>query len=139
MVSRETIAAALRQLNEAENSRSYSSVEEVSDRIDKVMSPEVHGWKNGVFVPDRAAEREGERIGFSALPDYHRDFEHVVIEPPLACITWKIKGTAEGKPVVAPGSSQFEFGEDGLVRRYWMYTNPADFAYRANYAAKAKG
>jgi hypothetical protein len=137
MLSRETIADALRRLNEAENSRPQSTVEETSDRIDKIMSPDVHGWRNGVFVPNRAAEREGERIGFGALPDYHRDFDHMVIDPPFACITWKIRGTSQGAPVVAPGSSQFEFGEDGLVRRYWMYTNPADFAYRANYVAKA--
>ncbi|MBX3482393.1 nuclear transport factor 2 family protein [Phenylobacterium sp.] len=135
MITRDRIAAALHQLNAAENSRPTSTVEETSDRIDKVMSPDVHGWRNGTFVADRATERAAERIGFGALTDYHRDFEHMIIEPPMACITWTIKGSYSGKEVRVPGSSVFEFGEDGLVRRYWMYVNPADFWYRAEYLA----
>ncbi|MDZ4371183.1 MAG: nuclear transport factor 2 family protein [Phenylobacterium sp.] len=135
MVTRDKIEATLRRLNGAENDRPTSTVEETSARIDAVMAPDVHGWRNGAFVPDRATEKAAERIGFGALQDYHRDFEHMVIEPPMACITWSIKGSFGGKPVVAPGCSVFEFGDDGLVRRYWMYTNPADFWYRAEYLA----
>src|SRR3546814_1327115 len=45
MVSRETIESRLRQLNEAENSRPHATVEEVSAGIDKVMAPDVHGWR----------------------------------------------------------------------------------------------
>ncbi len=130
MVSRETIERALRALNAAENNRQNTSVEDVSARIDAIMAPDVEGWKAGVHVPNRAAEREQERAGFSALPDYHRDFHVMIIDPPFACIRWTIKGTAKGKPVVAPGASIFEFNEDGLVCRYWMHIDPADFAYR---------
>jgi hypothetical protein len=135
MVTREAIASALHKLNAAENSRPTSTVEETSARIDAVMSPDVHGWRNGVLVPDRATEKAAERIGFGALVDYHRDFEHMIIDPPMVCITWTIRGTFGGKDVAAPGSSVFEFGDDGLVRRYWMYTNPADFWYRNEYLA----
>ena len=135
MVARDRIANTLHQLNAAENSRPSSTAEETSARIDAVMSPHVHGWRNGTFVPDRASEKAAERIGFGALRDYHRDFEHMVIEPPMACITWTIKGSFNGKEVRAPGCSVFEFNEDGLVQRYWMYTNPADFWYRAEYVA----
>ena len=135
MIARDRIEDALRWLNAAENARPTSTVEATSARIDQVMSPRVHGWRNGTFVPDRATEKAAERIGFGALEDYHRDFEHMVIEPPMACITWTIKGSFQGKPVVAPGCSVFEFGEDGLVIRYWMYTNPADFWYRNEYLA----
>lgn len=136
MVTRETIEAALRQLNAAENSRPTSTVEETSARIDVLMSPDVHGWRNGVAVPDRATERKAERIGFGALTDYHRDFDTMVIEPPMAALGWTIRGTFKGRDIVAPGASIFEFGADGLIRRYWMYTNPADFSYRTEYLAE---
>ncbi len=135
MLTREKIESVLRQLNAAENSRPHSTVEETSARIDAVMSPDVHGWRNGVFVPNRAAERESERMGFGALEDYHRDFDQMVIEPPLGSIGWTIRGTFRGRKIVAAGGSIFEFGDDGLIRRYWMYVDPAAFAYRAEYAA----
>lgn len=135
MVTRETIEQALRALNAAENARPHSTVEETSDGIDKVMSPKVHGWRNGVHVPDRAAERAAEKIGFGALADYHRDLHRIVIEPPMACMDWTIKGSFNGKPVLVRGSSIFRFGEGGLVAEYWMYVNPADFWYRAEYLA----
>jgi hypothetical protein len=137
MVRREQIASALRRLNEAENSRPHATVEEVSSGIDKVMSPNVEGWRNGVHVPNRAAEREVERLAFGALADYNRTFDRVIIDPPLASLGWTIRGSFQGKPVVAPGCSQFEFGDDGLVRRYWLYFNPADFAYRSPQNASA--
>lgn len=135
MVTRETIEATLRQLNEAENGRPQATVEETSARIDKVMSADVHGWRNGVLFPNRAAERDAERIGFGALEDYHRDFDLLVIEPPLASIGWTIRGTFRGRKVEATGASIFEFGDDGLVRRYWMYVDPTGFWYRNEYAA----
>lgn len=138
MVTREMIASALRRLNEAENNRPQSTVEETSARIDKLMAPDVHGWRNGVAVPDRATERAAERIGFGALEDYHRTIEHMIIEPPMASIGWTIRGSYKEHKIVAPGASIFEFGDDGLIRRYWMYTNPADFSYRADYAASLK-
>lgn len=128
MVTRETIASVLRQLNAAENGRPQSTVEETSARLDAVMAPDVHGWRNGALVPDRAAERRGEFGVFTALPDYHRDIEHTIIEPPLASIGWTIRGTLQGREIVAPGSSTFEFDEDGLVRRYWLYADLSVFA-----------
>ena len=130
MVSREQIERALRALNAAENNRPTAGVEETSASIDALMAHDVEGWRGGTHVPNRAAEREMERAGFGALPDYHRDFDVMIIDPPFASIRWTIRGTAQGKPVVAPGASIFEFNEDGLVRRYWMHIDPADFAYR---------
>ncbi|GLS98860.1 hypothetical protein GCM10007897_02380 [Sphingobium jiangsuense] len=130
MVSRETIERALSALNAAENARAQTSAEEVSAGIDKLMSPDVEGWRNGVHVPDRATERAVETRAFGALPDYFRTIERVIIDPPFAATGWTIRGSFEGQPVEAPGSSQFEFGEDGLIRRYWMNFNPEDFFYR---------
>lgn len=131
MVSRDDIVGALRRLNEAENSRPHSTVEAISAAIDEIMAPDVQGWRNGVHFPSRDSEREIEKKAFGALADYNRQFELMIIEPPLACITWTIRGSFNGQAVVAPGCSNFEFNEDGRVSRYWMYFNPADFSYRS--------
>lgn len=131
MVSRETIEARLRALNAAENSRPNATVEEVSAGIDKVMAPDVHGWRGSVHVPSRAAEREVESKAFGALADYHRTFDILLIEPPYASLRWTIRGTFQGQPIVAPGASFFKFNDDGLVCEYWMHIDPADFTYRS--------
>lgn len=132
MVSREQIAATLRKLNAAENSRPQSTVEETSARLDAVMAPDVHGWHNTTAVPDRATERKGEFGIFTALPDYHRVIDHMVIEPPKASIGWTIRGTLQGREIVAPGSSIFEFDDEGLVRRYWLYADLTVFSPRGS-------
>lgn len=130
MISRDRIESALRALNAAENDRPQAGVEATSARIDEIMAPDVEGWRNGTHFPSRDAERDLERKAFGALADYNRQFELMIIEPPLACITWTIRGSFQGKPIVAPGCSNFEFNDEGRVRRYWMYFNPADFSYR---------
>lgn len=131
MIDRDGIASALRRLNEAENARPSTTVEQVSAEIDKIMAPDVEGWRNGAYVPDRATEREVERKAFGALTDYNREIERTVIDPPLACIGWTIYGTFDGREVRAPGCSQFEFNDEGRIQRYWMYFNPDDFFYRS--------
>ena len=55
----------------------------------------------------------------------------MIIDPPHAAITWTIRGTFQGQAIAAPGCSNFEFNDEGRVQRYWMYFNPADFAYRS--------
>lgn len=130
MVNRETIERVLAALNAAENALSETGVEGVSSSIDKLMSPAVEGWRNGVHFPSRQAERDLEKRAFGSLPDYQRTIERTIIDPPFAATGWTIRGSFEGKPVCAPGSSHFEFSEDGLIRRYWMNFNPEDFFYR---------
>ncbi|MFV0309825.1 MAG: nuclear transport factor 2 family protein [Desertimonas sp.] len=127
LISRDHIAEVLRRLNGAENLRPESSVEETSRRIDQVMGADVEGWTNGVHVPDRAAERRTERWLFASVEDYQRDIERLIVEPPFATITWTIRGTANGRELRVPGSSIFEFGDDGLIRRYWLYCDPTKF------------
>jgi hypothetical protein len=131
MISRQEIESVLRELNAAENDRVNTTVEATSARIDRIMAADVEGWRNGVHFPNRESEREIERKAFGALVDYNRQFELVIIDPPLACITWTIRGSFEGQAVAAPGCSNFAFDDEGRVRRYWMYFNPADFAYRS--------
>ncbi|WP_375286050.1 nuclear transport factor 2 family protein [Sphingomonas sp.] len=131
MPSREEIESALHRLNAAENSRPTATVEEISSKIDQIMAPDVEGWRNGAHVSSREAEREVEKKAFGALTDYHRTFEKMLIDPPLATITWTIRGTFAGKPVEAPGCSTFEFNDEGRARKYWMYFDPAHFSYRS--------
>lgn len=131
MITEDRIADILRRLNEAENARVHSTVEETMARIDEIMAPDVEGWRNGVHYPNREAEREIERKSFGSLVDYNRTFQHVLIAPPKACIAWTIRGTFGGKQIAAPGCSIFEFNDEGRAIRYWMFFNPADFAYRA--------
>lgn len=131
MVSREQIESALHALNAAENDRVNTTVEATSLRIDAIMAPDVIGARNGVEVPDRAAEREVEKKAFGALVDYNRQFELMIVDPPYAAITWTIRGTFQDQQIAASGCSNFEFNDDGRVQRYWMYFNPADFSYRS--------
>jgi hypothetical protein len=128
VAERDRIVQVLRALNAAENARPRSSAELVSAEIDKLMAPDVEGWTNGRHVPNREAERRAERWLFSQMADYHREVELLIVEPPRATITWTIRGTAGDEQVVVPGSSTFEFDDDGLIRRYWLYCDAAKFA-----------
>ena len=130
MLSRESIESVLRQMNEAENSRPQSTVEETIARIDAVMAGDVQGWANGVHVPNRAAERDRERVIFGRMADYHREFDLMLVDPPRACVRWTVRGTVQGMEIVASAVSILELNEDGLVRRYWMHFDPAAFVPR---------
>ena len=96
-IDRTGIQAFLKRLNEAENSRPNVTVDETIARVDAVMADDVEGWTNGVYKPNREAERQGERMLLGAMADYHRNIERIVIDPPFAAFTWKIKGTSWGK------------------------------------------
>jgi ketosteroid isomerase-like protein len=128
MTGRGGIGEVLRLLNEAENRRPERSVEETIAGIDSVMANDVEGWRNGTHVPNREAERQTERILFGVLADYHRTFDRVIIEPPLASVAWTITGTANGTPLSATGCSNFEIDENGKIRRYWLYVDLTPFS-----------
>ena len=127
-VGRTVVEKALQRLNEAENRRPKSSVNETIARIDAVMAENVEGWHNGVYVPNREAERQGERVLFEAVADYHRDFERVIIDPPFAAFTWRITGTVRGKALEVLGCSVLEINDEGKVWHYWLYMDSAQLA-----------
>lgn len=131
MTGRDEIAEMLRRLNEIENRRPHQSVDETIAGIDSVMAHEVEGWTNGVHTPNREAERQTERVLFAVLADYHRTFDRVIIEPPLASVAWTITATANGTPVSAPGCTNFEIDENGKIRRYWLYLDASPFSVLA--------
>src|SRR3546814_5909506 len=98
------------------------------------MAPDVHGWRGGTPVSNRAAEREVERVAFGTLTDYHRTFDILLIEPPYASLRWTIRGTFQGKAIVAPGASFFKFNDDGLVCRSEEHTSELQSLMRISYA-----
>src|SRR3989304_9191854 len=104
-VSRTIIEKALKRLNDAENRRPHVSVEETIAGIDAVMAADVEGWTNGVYKPNREAERQGERALFEAIKDYHRDIDRVIIDPPFVAFSWRVKGSAGGNTIGVEGCS----------------------------------
>jgi steroid delta-isomerase-like uncharacterized protein len=127
------IGAALKRLNDAENSLASLGVEGVIRRIDEILSPSWEGGANGGPDHSRADEREFERTLFTAFPDYHRIFDDLLIDPPRAAVRWTLTGVhsgpfggvaASGQPVKIQGMSLFEF-DGGRVRRSWVYLDTA--------------
>jgi oligopeptide/dipeptide ABC transporter ATP-binding protein len=66
---------------------------------------------------------------YSAIPDYHRIIEHIVIDPPYAAFDWTITGTVFGEPTEMKGCSIVEFNSEGKEQRAWVYyyTSPSLF------------
>jgi hypothetical protein len=123
MTDRGEIAKVLRQLNDMENRRPELSVEETIAGIDSVMSDDVEGWSNGAHTPNRAAERENERMLFGAMADYQRKFDRVIIEPPFASVAWTVTATVNDIPISGTGCSNFEVDDTGKIRRTWLYAD----------------
>jgi hypothetical protein len=113
-------------LNDAENSRDLSPAEK-SAAIDVLMAPDVRGWSNGDSRGGRNAEREAEAFVYSMLPDYHRDLNHVLIDPPHAAMTWRMTGTVADGPLPAgtqfelSGASVFRVDDEGRIEESWLF------------------
>ena len=71
----------------------------------------------------RAEEREQEAFLWSAVPDYRREFERVIIDPPSAAVAWRMTGTLGDDPVDVAGSTVFEFDDSARINRFWLYFN----------------
>jgi hypothetical protein len=125
-VTRGSIEQTLRMLNEAENARDLTPTEK-SAAVDVVMAPDVRGWSNGASRGGRDAEREAEEFVFSALSDYHRSLDHVVIDPPHAAITWTMTGTVADGPLTVgtqfglSGATVFRFDDEGRIEEFWLF------------------
>lgn len=119
--TRESIEAALRALNDAENSSATPA--EKTAEIDKLMAADLRTWRNGIDHGGRDADREEEAVLFAILPDYHRDFDHVLIDPPHAAVAWLITATNtdSGADVSLPGASFFRFDDQSRIEACWMF------------------
>ena len=126
-VTRNMIKELLRKLNEAENSRPNCTVEETIAALDAVCAPDFQGRVNNQPFHDRETERQGERMLFTVIPDYHRTIGRMVIDPPFVAFEWKITGTRNGAPIEVQGCSIGEINEQGLLRRGTVYLDTAQF------------
>jgi SnoaL-like domain len=128
VATRELIEGTLWAINEAENSLTLSPAEK-SAAVDPLHTSDVRTWTNGLSCHDRAAERAVEAWLFSVVPDYRREFEQIVIDPPLAAFTWRITGTnsESGLSVEVAGASVARFDDRGRMAEVWLYYNdPTD-------------
>jgi hypothetical protein len=124
--TRDSIDRTLRALNDAENSQDLTPAEK-SAAVDVLMAPDVRGWSNGVSRGGREAEREAEAFLYSALPDYHRHLNHLLIDPPHASITWRMTGTVADGPLPAgtqfdlSGATMFRFDDESRIEEFWLF------------------
>ena len=118
--------------NRAENDLANIGVEGVLSAWDEILSPDCEGAAPGQPLRPIAETREGDRVLYTAFPDYHRTFHNIVVEPPFAAVQWTMTGTQQGEFLGQPASgraaslsamSLFEF-VGGRVRRWWIYANP---------------
>ena len=118
-------SSANQKIYEAENSRPNLSVEETIERLNELREPDGEIIRNGTIHGNAETEIRGEQYLFTKIPDYHRDYNQVIIDPPFATIAWTIKGTVDGEYAEAHGCSIAEVNEEGKIQRAWMYVDPA--------------
>ena len=135
MPTHDQIHGVLRRLNDGENRRAETTVEETIAAIDAVMADDVEGWTNGAHTPNREAERTTERVLFALMEDYRRTFDRVIVEPPFASVAWTITATVGGNAIEATGCTHFEVNEAGLIQRYWLYLDASQFSFLADGAS----
>jgi hypothetical protein len=122
ITSRAEIERILAEINEAENSADLTAAQK-SQVIDTVSTSDVQGWANGVARGGREQEREQEAFLWSAIPDYHRAFDKVIIDPPRAAVAWRMTGHLGEESIDLTGSTIFEFDESARITQFWMYYN----------------
>jgi hypothetical protein len=122
VTTRSQIERTLTEMNEAENSLDLTA-EQKSQVVDSLSHPGVQGWANGVSRGGREQEREQEAFLWSAVPDYHREFEKIIIDPPSAAVSWRITGHLGEDTLDLAGSTIFEFDDDARIERFWLYYN----------------
>jgi hypothetical protein len=122
--TRDAIERTLRTMNEVENALDLSPAEK-SAAIDPTHRADVRAWRHGIADDGREKSREEEAWLFSTFPDYHRNFDHVVIDPPYAAVAWFMTGTnvESGEHLGLPGATFFRFDDEGRVAETWMFLN----------------
>lgn len=118
--TRESIALTLRELNDAENSGSMSA-EEKSAAVDRLSAVDVQGSANGADRGGRDAERQFEAFLWTTFPNYHREFEAVLIDPPRAAVQWRMTGSSADMEVDLSGATLLRFDEDSRIKEFSLY------------------
>ena len=124
-ITRNMISELIENINEAENSRPYHTVEETIAAIDSVCAPDFEGSLNKEPFHNRETERQTEKWLFNMIPDYHRTIGRTIIDPPYASFEWTMTGTIDDKDVEIHGCSILECDENGLLKRGTVYSDTA--------------
>lgn len=120
--TRAEIERTLTEINQAENSPDLTAAQK-SQVVDTVSTSDVQGWANGVARGGREQEREQEAFLWSAIPDYHREFDRIIIDPPGAAVSWRLTGHLGEERIDLAGSTIFEFDESARIKQFWLYYN----------------
>jgi len=122
-VTRDLIEKQIRRLNEIENDRPNQSADEIAIKLSALLAENIEGWINGKHISGRSTVDELDRVLYELVDDYHRDINHLVIDPPFVSFGWCIKSAKHN--MEAQGCSIIEFDEAGLQLRFWMYFDPS--------------
>ena len=125
-VTRDLIEKQIGRLSEIENNRPNKSADEIAVEIGALLAENIEGWINGKHISGRSAVDELDRALYELIDDYHRDINHLVIDPPFVCLDWCMKSAKHN--LEAQGCSIVEFDGTGLQSRFWMYFDPAPLA-----------
>ena len=124
-VTRELIEKQIRRLNEIENNRPNLSADEIAAQLSALLAENIEGWINGKHISGRSAVDDLDRALYELVDDYHRDINHLVIDPPSVSFGWCIRSAKLN--MEAQGCSIIEFDGAGLQLRFWMYFDPEPF------------
>lgn len=125
-VTREEIENHIRKINQIENNRPNSTVEETLSALNELFPDNAEVWLNGQHIPNKQALQENDRLLFTIFDDYHRDIEHLIIDPPFASFSWCIRSAKHNMENY--GCSVVEINDSGLAVRAWVYCDPAPVA-----------
>ena len=118
-VTREMIEAIVKKINDAENSRPNTSVENTIAMIEECIADDAEGFVNGTYI------KEYKKLVPSGLytqsADYHRKLNQVIIDPPVVAFTWLVTGTFGDTSREIHGCTVGEINEGGLFQRFWIY------------------
>ena len=125
-LTHEQVENLIKRINEIENARPTQSADEIVARLSELFAENIEVWVNGKCIAGRSGADELDRSLFKLVDDYHRDIEHIVIDPPFASFGWCMKSVKHN--LMGHGCSIIEADEAGLILRSWMYFDPAPFA-----------
>jgi hypothetical protein len=122
VLSSDHIRSVLAKENAAENAKTDAKTK--VENIWTLFSDSWEGGANGGSIISKSQQMKAEIQMFSLLPDYHRTFDLVVVEPPFASVAWSITATSvtSGYRFTANGMSHFEFDSEGKIIKSWVHT-----------------
>jgi Zn/Cd-binding protein ZinT len=100
-------------------------VDEIVEGLSPLMTADTEVWANDEHIVGRSGADELDRALFELVDDYHRDIEHIVIDPPLVSFAWRMRSVKRN--FQESGCTIMEINEAGLRPHSWMYFDPEPF------------